>query len=152
MQGKTIAVAIAVIVVLGAAYYLWAMPAQAPEATTNQQTPATSEPVRDPMMSGTWRSDRDAKFTREMRADGAVIDRYEGENSAGVNGQWEVVDPAQEATLLSRAAALSGMTVVRVTWENGIEVTYFAVNKLEEKSMTTTDLTGRGEVTIWTKI
>jgi hypothetical protein len=147
---------VAVIVALVAAVILWwpkisgeAMPQQQETLQTATSTAAGSS---DPVLAGTWKSNTDAKFTREFRTDGVVIDRYEGEASAGINGSWEVVDPSKEAVLAARASALAGMTVIKMVWENGVEVTYMAINKLDGKSMTTTDLTGAGSVTTYIKL
>ncbi len=145
----------AVVVIAAGGFYFWPTLMQAPATTPEEvatTTPAAGDSTRDPMMSGTWKSNTDAKFTREFRNDGVVIDRYEGDVGAGVGGSWEVVDPAKESALLSRATALAATTVIKMTWENGVEVTYMAVNKLEDKSMTTTDLSGTGKVTVFTKI
>ncbi len=103
-------------------------------------------------MSGLWQSTIDAKFTREIRPDGVMIDRYEGDMGAGTGGEWSVIDPEGEPVLKDRAGALSGMTVIKVVWDGGVETTYFAVNKLDEHSLTTTDLSGQGAVTVYTKI
>lgn len=150
----------AVVIVAAGAFYFWPNLSKAPAttdteqtATTTSQTQATStQTLRDPMMSGTWQSNSDAKFTREFRADGVVYDRYKGDATAGVGGSWEVVDPAKESALLARATALAGVTVIKAMWEDGAVVTYFSINKLDEKSMTITDLSGRGGVTVFTKI
>jgi hypothetical protein len=148
---------VAVIVAIVAAVFLWwpkmtSEPVAVPQSQGTQQEGApTSEMARDPRMAGTWQSQTDPKFTREFRADGVVVDRYEGEASAGVNGSWEVVDPAKEALLVARAPALSGVTVIKMVWENGVEVTYLIVNTLDDKSMTTTDVSGSGSVTVFSK-
>jgi len=145
----------AIAIVIGG-YYFWSqskeVPAPAAETGTEQQTPVTQNTAGDPRMAGLWQSTTDVKFTREIRADGVMIDRYVGDVGAGVGGQWSVVDPTKETVLASRAEALGGMTVIKVVWEGGVETTYFSVNKLADTSMTTTDLTGRGAVTIYNKV
>ena len=156
-MGKTIAVVVAILVVAGAIYYLWPMMrAQAPAPAITGVEQGTSEPVQGAplaeQLSGTWRSQTDASFTREMRADGVIIDRYEGDATAGVNGSWSAVNPAMEAPLAARAASLANTTVIKASWENDSVVTYFAVNTLTGTTMTITDLSGRGEVTTFTKI
>ena len=103
-------------------------------------------------MSGTWESQTDEKFTREIRTDGILIDRYEGDASAGLNGEWSVVDPTKEGVLSSIASNLTGMTVIKVVWEGGIETTYFSINSLTEDSMTITALSGTGSITTFVKI
>src|SRR3989344_3747652 len=133
-----------------AAYFLWPMIEQGMSLQTpaeEEQTSETSgETSRDPLMSGTWQSDTDAKFTREIRQDGVIIDRYEGDASAGINGEWNVTDPATEPALATLVGSLVGITVIKVEWEGGVEVTYFAINSLSKASMTITDLSGRGSI------
>lgn len=155
MNAKTLTTIIVLIALGVGAFYFWPMMATAPSDTSSmEQTSQTQneETYRDPMMSGTWRSNTDAKFTREMRQDGVIIDRYEGEASAGINGTWSVVDPGTEVGLTVPAESLQGMTVIKVVWEGGVETTYFAVNALSETSLTTTDLSGRSAVTVYTKV
>lgn len=153
-MAKAVAVVAAIVVIAGAVYYVWPMmPAQAPAPASPAQD--TSEPADEPLaqqMSGTWRSQTDAKFTREMRQDGVIIDRYEGDASAGVNGSWSIVNPAMEPALAARAAALADLSVVKASWENDSVVTYFALNSIGANTMTITDLSGRGEVTTFTRI
>ena len=149
---------IVAIVIAGgiAAYFLWPMIEQGISLQTSTEEEQTSETgdeaSRDPLMSGTWQSDTDAKFTREIRQDGVIIDRYEGDASAGINGEWNVTDPATEPALATLVGSLVGITVIKVEWEGGVEVTYFAINSLSKASMTITDLSGRGSITTFTKV
>ncbi len=153
-MNTTIAWVVGVIVVLGAGWYLlMGMPdQQAAEQGAPEPNGQQFENIGDPEMLGTWKSSSDTKFTREFRSDGVIYDRYEGDATAGMGGSWAVVDPAQEAPLASLAASLAATTVIKATWNDGADVTYFSVNKLDEKSMTITDLSGRGGVTVFAKI
>lgn len=141
----------AVVVVLGAAYYFLPMMQATAPAEEGAPTNAGSQ-TEDPSVQGTWRSQTDAKFTREMRQDGVIIDRYEGDPTPGINGSWEVVDPRSATGLIVPVASLAGMTVIKASWENDSVVTYFAVNAISETAMTITDLSGNGEVTTFTRI
>lgn len=155
MNGMMGWIVAAVVIVASGVFYFWPQIMKAPVAVEQgapEQTGEVKENVGDPMMSGLWQSNTDAKFTREIRPDGVMIDRYEGDMGAGTGGEWSVVDPAQETPLAGIAANYAGMTVIKVVWDGGVETTYFAVNKLDEKSLTTTDLSGRGAVTVYTKI
>ncbi len=155
MNAATGWIVAAVVIIAAGAFYFWSSKTEAPamaETGMQQQAAATQENAGDPAMSGMWQSNTDAKFTREIRPDGVMIDRYEGDMGAGTGGEWSVVDPAKESVISDRAAALSGMTVIKVVWDGGVETTYFAVNKLDGKSMTTTDISGRGAVTVYTKV
>ncbi len=144
----------AVVIIAAGVFYFWPSISTAP-ATNNGQATTTSQGTQQSArdISGNWRSNTDAKFTREIRTDGVIIDRYEGEPTAGLNGEWSVVaNPATESGITVPAASLAGLTVIKVVWEGGVETTYFVVNELEVDSMTTTDLTGRGEVTVYSKV
>ena len=147
---------VAIVVALGVvAYFWWPQVNEKLGGNTPQEQGADSAQEQEnvsPMMSGMWQSQTDAKFTREIRADGVIIDRNKGDASAGIHGEWSVVDPSAESGLAVPAASLAGMTVVKVVWEGGVETTYFAVNSLSETSMTITDLSGRGSVTTFAKI
>lgn len=144
----------AVVIIAAGVFYFWPQVMKAPSTAQNTEQASTqTQPTAQPDMPGTWRSDKDAKFTREIRADGVIIDHYEGEPTAGVNGQWSAVaDVSAEAGLTIPAAALAGKTVIKVVWEGGAETTYFAIDSLTGSAMTTTDLSGRGEVNTWTRL
>lgn len=163
MNSKAVVGIVVVIAVAVAAYYFLPKNASAPiseeQAYTEQQTQnnaqgtsEVSEGTLAARMSGTWKSDTDGKFTREIRADGVMIDRYEGEPTAGINGEWFVVNPSMESALSSIAATLTGVSVIKVSWEGGAEVTFFSINSLNANTMTITDLSGRGGVTVFSKI
>ena len=146
----------AVVVIAAGTFYFWPTLMQAPAPSNGEQNAtSTSEIAGKPLaeqMAGNWRSNTDAKFTREIRQDGVMIDRYEGDTSAGINGSWSVVNPAQEEALSSMASTLGNVSVIKVVWEGGVETTYFKVDSLGATSMTITDLSGAGGVTVFTKI
>ena len=145
-----------VVIVAAGAYYFWPKTTEAPTGTngtttTQQQSSGTQLTEND--VAGTWRSNTDPKFTREIRTDGAIIDRYEGEPTAGLNGEWSVVENASaEPALSDMLSFVTGKTVIKVVWEGGIETTFFLVNDVSATEMTTTDLTGTGSVTTYTRI
>jgi hypothetical protein len=62
---------------------LFAFPASAADAAKPPDL-ATLQPA----VVGTWQSLDDPKFTRELAADGKVVDRYEGDESATGRGHW----------------------------------------------------------------
>ncbi len=155
MNGK-IGWAVAVVVAVAAtAFYFWPQLSQAPvvQQTINTAPVNSAQTIDRSMMTGTWQSNTDAKFTREFRADGVIYDRYQGDATAGVGGSWGVVlDVSKEAGITIPAASLLGKTVIKAIWEDGAEITYFSVDALSAASMTITDLSGRGGVTVFTKI
>lgn len=147
----------AIVVVAAGVFYFWPQLSQAPAEQSGQQATTTAsgaqQGVDRAQMTGTWRSTTDSKFTREFRADGVIYDRYEGDAIAGTGGSWSVVlDASRETGLTVPAANLIGKTVIKAEWEDGSLITYFTVDALSGTSMTTTDLTGNGKVTIYTKV
>ncbi|PIR82315.1 hypothetical protein COU20_03060 [Candidatus Kaiserbacteria bacterium CG10_big_fil_rev_8_21_14_0_10_59_10] len=64
---------------------------------------------------GEWRSTQDPNFTRAFRADGTVVDRYEGEPAASASGTWtvftEATAPAGVAIPLNAAGVYLLMNV-----------------------------------------
>lgn len=155
MKGMIGWIVAAIVVIAAAAYYFnsneEAVPAANDQAQV-QQTTSVSEGSAAEEMSGTWRSDTDAKFTREIRADGVIIDRYEGDATAGINGEWSIVNPAEERAITALAANFPNKTVVRAEWEGGVEVTYFVISEVTSTKLVTTDLSGTGSVTTYTKV
>ena len=121
----------AVVIVLLAAYFAKITSEDTQSPASGTQAPATQE--GDPMMVGTWSSTDDAKFTREFKADGTIVDRYEGDDSATVTGTWMVVDPSKEPVELlgTPAENLGGMTIIKTTWPNGL-IMYFGLSSLTE--------------------
>ncbi len=173
MDSKLLLGLIAVVIVLGGAYYFW--PAQSwpkeeiaskindvknsgssnTNANGSTNTTNTSESVklaRDPMMSGIWKSDADAKFTREFRSDGVIVDRHVGGASAGVSGKWVPIDAFKEKALAPIFQSISGKTVIKVTWDLDGKTTYFTVDSLTATKLTTTDTASNGAMTTFTKI
>ncbi len=148
----------AIVIIAAGVFYFWPQMSKAPadtgaqQATSTPQTSNTKENIGDPKMSGMWQSKTDAKFTREIRPDGVMIDRYEGDAGAGTGGEWSTVNASALPANSKLAANLSGLPIIQVVWDGGVETTFFVVNKVDDKTMTTTDLTGRGEVTTYTKV
>ena len=103
------------------------------------------------LMVGTWQSTSDPKFKREFRADGVMIDAYEGDASAALNASWRLAR-AGTVTIPSVITAFgAGKIVVEAEWEGGVEVTFFTIDAVSDTSLTIADLTGRGEITSFTK-
>ncbi len=154
---------IAFALLVGIGYFVWpqvmsngapansALEHTSPKAGDEKKAPPQTA-TTETMMLGTWKSSSDPKFTREIRGDGVIIDRYEGDASAGVNGSWKIV-PASEVNLPGIApASLTSKTVIQAEWEGGVEITYFTISTVTANSLTITDLSGRGEVTTFTRI
>src|SRR3989344_670586 len=114
MNKRVLTVGIAIIILGAIAYYVATNRTETVMGGVDSQMPAEGSNAdemvveRDPLMSGKWESKEDAKFVREFRADGTVVDTYEGNASATMTGTWEVVDPIKEDVGVS-ATALAGI-------------------------------------------
>lgn len=165
MSNNTIVGIMLAVILLCGGYYLYTQRDAMGQGTTQGQPmegPAVPEGAsgkvaaynedgtyNDPMY-GTWESTEDAKFTREFRSDGTVIDRYEGDASATATGTWSVVDPAAEAQFIDAPlGSLEGMSVVRIAFPEGNY--YFSINKITETELAMTYL-GRGNILVFTKV
>ncbi len=78
-KGSWVAVVVVLVVALGAFYFWPSVQTGLQNQMEQQSVNGGIEATRDPQMSGTWKSQTDEKFTREIRADGVIIDRYEGD-------------------------------------------------------------------------
>jgi hypothetical protein len=165
---KWLAIILAVLLVGGTAYYFITPAPTRDSAEENAQEDARVIPGSEADMNnvsdtggteltqndvaGTWRSTTDAKFTREISTDGIITDRYEGDASAGMSGGWSAVDLMTETVPGIPAASLTGKTVIKVVWADGTDITYFTIDSVTDTTLVTTDLSGRGAVTTYTKV
>lgn len=77
-------------------------------------------------IAGTWQSDDDANFVRELRADGTVVDTYAGAEDATTEGTWSfVADPSREQAELPSGADVK---VIKIQFPE--EALYFALTSL----------------------
>lgn len=147
MSPRTLAIVIIVILVGGLALLVGTMkrdvPAEKPAA--GQEAPMGKRVAGDPMV-GTWRSKDDAKFSREFKADGTVVDRYEGDASATQIGTYTAVDTAAEAVPGVPAANLAGAMVIKVLWQNDPQPMYFSISSITEVELSMINLSGRGNI------
>ncbi len=89
------------LIVIGAGMAVWFSqhPAQMGASVTGDtslsQVSASQADKEDTVsqnLTGTWQSTQDAKFTREFKGDGSVVDLYGGQEQS--NGAWEVFTKA----------------------------------------------------------
>lgn len=143
-------VIVLVLAVLGWWYFAMMQPeaeAPMPQENTSADAGAEAAPSEEaPQLAGVWRSTQDANFVREFRADGTVIDTYEGDDSARTQGSWNfVADPAREQPELPPTDG----PVIKIAFSE--EVLYFSLLEV-----TVTDLSliylGRGNVLSFTRV
>lgn len=134
VTGIVIVLAIAVI-----GWWFWSRPAAAPAPTESIPAPALIDESMSAGMTGTWKSSDDAKFTRTFAADGTVTDRYEGEDSATISGEWSVIDPTKESVSLP---VVKDGKVIKIQFPE--EALYFAVTSVSETELVMTYLSGNG--------
>lgn len=139
MNNNVVTGIVIVLAVIVIGWWFWSRPAVAPAPTETVPTPAMSNEAVSAGMTGTWKSSDDAKFTRTFAADGTVIDRYEGEESATLSGQWSVVDPTQESVSLP---VVKDAKVIKIQFPE--EALYFAVTSVSETELVMTYLSGNG--------
>lgn len=78
---------------------------------TKDATPSLSAEAQK--LVGVWRSTQDTKYTREFKAEGTVIDKYEGNTSATQSGVWsQVIDIKTLPTPLPTVGNATFMSVV----------------------------------------
>lgn len=155
MNSKLLTWVVIAVVVIGGGWYFYSQ--QKGDSMTGDKMQGDDSAMMegdhmaaDPMMTGTWKSTEDAKFTRTFKADGTVTDAYEGEASATETASYTVVDPTKETGLTVPAANLSGLTVIRIDFASG--PMYFSINKLTETDLQMTNLSGRGNILMFTKV
>lgn len=99
MNSRAITIGFAVLVLAGLAYYVGSNrePAVVPDET-KEVAVATDPKATETLTSlvGVWKSKDDSKFTREFTAEGTIIDRYEGGDSATSNGTFTVFTSTME--------------------------------------------------------
>jgi hypothetical protein len=82
-----------IVIALGLA--LWSAPAFAADpAPAPEAAPAAKAPdiaAMRTVLVGTWQRNDDGRFTRQINANGTEIDRYEGDDSATIQGTWALV-------------------------------------------------------------
>lgn len=140
----------AVLLILLAAYFASVVPEDT--GTSAGTTQRATMQQGDPKMIGVWQSSDDSKFTREFKADGTVVDRYEGDDLATAMGTWMIVDPTKEPSdaLGAPSENLTGMTVVKLTFSDG-QILYFGVDSVTESSLKLIYI-GRGNTLSFTKV
>ena len=137
---------VALVVIAGAGY--WFMTDYQKEGMT--QTNEALAP-NDQYMVGTWTSSEDAKFSREFKMDGTVIDRYQGDTATTETGTYATVDPTAETGFPVPEASVAGMSVIKIVFPKSGTM-YFSINALTDSDLTMTNLSGRGNILVFTRV
>jgi hypothetical protein len=114
-----------------------------PKAAPAQSTAAVAK-----LLPGAWRMDGNPKFTRTFRADGAMVDLYEGDESATVKGKWRLLNADDRDPLLD--SAVPGTVYLRV--ESGADVTFYAVVSADRRRLRLQYTDRRGFVQNFTRV
>lgn len=159
MNAKTLTIGIAIVLLAVLAYYMGTMQPQSviraqdeSPVMTGGENEAGVYAAVDPAMTGTWESKEDAKFTREFRADGTVVDRYQGDASATATGTFVTIDPSVVEVPGIPSANLGGLTVIRIEWAGDPAPMFFSIQTMTESELHMTNLSGRGNILMFTKI
>jgi len=150
-------VTIGIVVVLAlliVGWWYWAMMMPKQESETLSPNPSESiNGVAVPSeqasieLSGTWRSTDDARFIREFKSDGTVIDSYEGDEGATTQGSWNFVeDPSKEKAELP---VVKDAHILKLQFPE--EVLYFALIDLSDTNLTLSYLS-RGNTLNFTRV
>ncbi|MEK7080062.1 MAG: hypothetical protein AAB901_02120 [Patescibacteria group bacterium] len=157
-MNSKILVGIAVVCALGLASYLWysGQPKKDAVIENATSTPSTAKPQKGASVNpaalkadvtGTWQSTDDPKFTREFRANGTVVDRYEGNKDATTEGSWKVVTDSR--TLPASIPNAKDLTIIQVGFPE--EVLLFTVVGVSSTELELSYV-GRGNTLHFTRI
>lgn len=154
-MASRLGIALLIVLALSAAGYLWfkglpPTPGSGVPAATSTPEAATAEPPIGSIRTGvvgSWRSDADAKFTREFRANGTVVDRYQGNDDATVTGSWHIV--TDSSSLPVQLRDLDAGTLLEISFPE--ETLYFTVSKVDEDELVMT-YAGAGPTLSFTRV
>ena len=106
------------------------------ESAQEDNTPIAQQDTDDAIQApsgvvGVWQSKDDAQFTREFREDGAVVDRYAGDESATTEGVWRLfMYPTEEQVPFT---IQPGVQYLRIAIPE--EVLYFSITKVDTNDL-----------------
>lgn len=135
---KIVTGVLTVIVLTIIAYYVYTSAVAAPAANAPTapiaETPeaAGSAAQVSAALVGTWRSNDDAKFTREFKSDGTVTDAYEGDASATTVGEWTLFTSAN-ADAGFPGTVSSGVMYLKMTTQ--YEAMFFTVLNVDAEEL-----------------
>ena len=99
-------------------------------------------------LTGVWRLDGNSKFTRTFDADGAMTDRYQGDESATLKAKWSLFTSKDRDARLD--SVLPGVTYLRV--DDGMALTFYAVVKADGHQLHLRYTDRRGSVLNFTRL
>ena len=100
------------------------------------------------LLQGTWISTQDAKFAREFKEDGTVIDTYEG-SSPDAEGRWTLF--TREMQPEGYEGELENAPIYLAIGIPNSEPLYFKITKIDENALELVYL-NRGGALIFTKV
>lgn len=139
-----------IVLLVGLGYVVYTSTLEPVEEVTSEESPSSKLSAADErtLLVGVWRSNEDAKFTREFRENGQVVDMYESvDMPLPTQGIWSIVtDVSAEPVEL---AADFTLRILKLEFPE--ETMYFG---LSENTTTTLDLVylGRGGMLTFTKV
>lgn len=136
---NVIAWAVLFVVVAAGIWYFAGRPANAPTMPAEEEVGEENQATESAVV-GTWRSKQDSKFTREFRADGTIVDRYEGDESATIEGSWSMANPAAVDLQGMEYDAEAQLIMVSDPYESYL----FKVNAVSETDLSLTYIGGAG--------
>jgi|GEM_PF-3103847 len=165
MNARTVSVGILVLALAGLAYYFgfdhgWersvansATSSQEENSESSQQNVEGGYSAGDARMVGKWKSTEDAKFTREFRADGTIVDMYLGEESATVSGLYAQIDTTVIAVPGVPRENLAGLTVIQIAFgDDPANPMFFGIHTLTDSELHMSNLSGRGNMLVFAKV
>ena len=100
------------------------------------------------LLEGKWVSTEDAKFTREFKSDGTIIDEYEG-SAPDTNGNWTLF--TKEMPVEGFTGELEDEPIYLAIAMPESEALYFKITKIDEGTLEMVYL-NRGGTLSFTKI
>lgn len=89
---------------------------------------------------GRWKSTDDAKFTREFAADSTVVDKYQGDESATMQGMWKIFSRSNGE--MAPFPLQDGIVYLKISTPE--EVLFFRISRITSDSLEMTYLDSGG--------
>lgn len=141
-----IVTAVALIALAG--LYFYDRAENAPTQTRAEKSAVRAGTDPSKALIGLWRSNEDAKFTREFMNGGESVDRYEGDETATVRGQWSVFTGSHPDALY-KGELDRGKHYLKI--QDQYEVLLFSIDTINDSDLVLTYL-DRGNTLRFTRV